>query len=257
MVNQRIRDLINWKLFFILWAAAIVSIAAIMPYIIVLQKEALSKVNMPMALMIALMLLQNSLVFAPVIAGGLWFARQIDLGLPLLEKLLNKQTVGSSWRKPIGLAVILGLASGVVIVLADFLFRRFGVVVPMESGSDMVWRGLLASFYGGIAEELFMRLGLMSLLAWLLLKVFKLSWYQGVMWLVIVVVALLFGLGHLPITASLTPITAMVVLRALVLNGIGGVVFGWLFWKRGLETAIIAHFSADLILHVVVPAFGA
>jgi len=60
----------------------------------------------------------------------------------------------------------------------------------------------------------------------------------------------------LPITASLTPITAMVVLRALVLNGIGGVVFGWLFWKRGLETAIIAHFSADLILHVVVPALG-
>ena len=41
--------------------------------------------------------------------------------------------------------------------------------------------------------------------------------------------------------------------RALLLNGIGGIVFGWLYWKRGLLAAMLAHFSADIVLHVVTP----
>jgi membrane protease YdiL (CAAX protease family) len=45
----------------------------------------------------------------------------------------------------------------------------------------------------------------------------------------------------------------MVVTRALLLNGIAGLAFGWLYWKRGLEMAMIAHFTGDFILLVVVP----
>jgi membrane protease YdiL (CAAX protease family) len=37
------------------------------------------------------------------------------------------------------------------------------------------------------------------------------------------------------------------------LNGLGGLAFGWLYWKRGLESAIMAHFSADIVLHVITP----
>ena len=65
--------------------------------------------------------------------------------------------------------------------------------------------------------------------------------------------ALLFGVGHLPITSELITITPLVIFRALLLNGIGGVVFGWLYWKKGLESAMIAHFSADIIIHVCLP----
>ena len=63
--------------------------------------------------------------------------------------------------------------------------------------------------------------------------------------------AVLFGLGHLPATAALLPLTPAVVARAVVLNGIAGVVFGWLYWRRGLEAAMVAHFCADLVLHVL------
>ena len=34
------------------------------------------------------------------------------------------------------------------------------------------------------------------------------------------------------------------------------VVFGWLYWKRGLEMAIVAHFGADIVLHVITPLPG-
>ena len=47
--------------------------------------------------------------------------------------------------------------------------------------------------------------------------------------------------------------TPLLIARALVLNGIGGIVFGWLYWKRGLLAAMLAHFSADIVLHVAAP----
>jgi membrane protease YdiL (CAAX protease family) len=37
-------------------------------------------------------------------------------------------------------------------------------------------------------------------------------------------------------------------------NGLAGVVFGWLYWRRGLLAAMVAHLTFDLVLHVIVPA---
>jgi membrane protease YdiL (CAAX protease family) len=36
-----------------------------------------------------------------------------------------------------------------------------------------------------------------------------------------------------------------------VLNGLLGLAFGYLYWTRGLESAMLSHFSADLLLHVI------
>ena len=33
----------------------------------------------------------------------------------------------------------------------------------------------------------------------------------------------------------------------------GGLVFGWLFWTFGLESAMFAHFFADVILYTLLP----
>jgi hypothetical protein len=49
------------------------------------------------------------------------------------------------------------------------------------------------------------------------------------------------------------PIDALVIMRAIVLNGLGGLVFGLFFWTYGLEAAMVCHFSADLALHVFWP----
>ncbi|MCL2496566.1 MAG: hypothetical protein FWF04_04030, partial [Clostridiales bacterium] len=64
----------------------------------------------------------------------------------------------------------------------------------------------------------------------------------------------IFGLGHLGITSELTVITAAVVIRAIVLNSAGAIIFGWLYWKYGFESAVIAHFSTDILIHIIVPA---
>ena len=43
--------------------------------------------------------------------------------------------------------------------------------------------------------------------------------------------------------------------RALLLNGIGGVTFGWLYWKQGLEAAMVAHFTANVLVHGLLQIF--
>jgi uncharacterized membrane protein YjjP (DUF1212 family) len=48
----------------------------------------------------------------------------------------------------------------------------------------------------------------------------------------------------------ITPLTQMLVVRALVLNGIAGVAFGYLYWRYGLEAAMSAHMGAHLVMQV-------
>jgi membrane protease YdiL (CAAX protease family) len=137
------------------------------------------------------------------------------------------------------------------------LFGRYIPELTTANAQVSIWKTLLASLYGGVVEEILMRLFLVSLFAWLLSKitgtteVIKKGW---VMWTAIIAAAILFGLGHLPITAALTQITPIVIARAIILNGIGGLVFGWLYWKKGLEYGMVAHFTADIVLLAIFPA---
>jgi membrane protease YdiL (CAAX protease family) len=128
-------------------------------------------------------------------------------------------------------------------------------LLPRSSPSP--WLGFLGSFYGGIAEELLLRLGLMTLLVWVGTKITRSKHFSSaVIWIAIALTALLFGALHLPTTAQLVPLTAIVVTRALLLNGIPGLLFGWLYWRKGLEAAMVAHFSCDIVLHVIAVALS-
>jgi membrane protease YdiL (CAAX protease family) len=70
-----------------------------------------------------------------------------------------------------------------------------------------------------------------------------------------IIAAILFGLGHLPSASMVMHITPAVVAIALLLNGIPALTFGYLYWRRGLESAMIAHFCADFVLYAIGPAF--
>ena len=76
-----------------------------------------------------------------------------------------------------------------------------------------------------------------------------------VFWIANLIVAVLFALGHIPSAKLLMPITPLVIVALLTINGAASLLFGYLCWKRGLEAAMLAHFSADLTLHVIGPMF--
>lgn len=253
----------NWKIFFILLAACVWGVIAILPYVLTLQQELLAKVPMPLWILLLIQTLQNTILFAIVIGLGLFFANRIGLGLPILEARLAGEPVGAKLKAILPLSIIIGVVGSVLIVGLDVYV--FGPALKAELGAQAnlvnvqgtqpaAWKGLLASFYGGVNEEVLLRLGLMSFLAWLGKFVSKAADGRpttAVFWIVNLLAAILFGLGHLPGTAVLVPLTSLVVVRAIVLNGLLGIAFGYLYVTRGLEAAIVSHFSADLVLHVL------
>ncbi|ELZ32418.1 Abortive infection protein [Halogeometricum pallidum JCM 14848] len=64
-----------------------------------------------------------------------------------------------------------------------------------------------------------------------------------VMWAAILVSAILFGLGHLPALAQSVDLTPALIARTVLLNAVAGILFGWLYWRRSLEAAMVAHAS--------------
>jgi hypothetical protein len=81
----------NWKIFFILLAASIVGVVAVIPYSLALQNLNLSELNLPIPvwLLIPLQVLQNAIMFAIAIGIGLLAANRVGLGLPVLEARLH------------------------------------------------------------------------------------------------------------------------------------------------------------------------
>jgi membrane protease YdiL (CAAX protease family) len=67
-------------------------------------------------------------------------------------------------------------------------------------------------------------------------------------WTAVVLVAVLFGVGHLPAVAATTPLTTPLVVRTVALNAAAGVVYGWLYWRKSLEAAMFAHAASHVVL---------
>jgi hypothetical protein len=248
----------SWKVFGILLLLAMLGVVAVLPYSISLQ--GIPATQMPLGLILVLSLLQNAVLFAIAIAVGLWLGDRVGVGSPQLRRLIDREPgAWSTFRGALPLCVGLGLAAGVAILLLDALV--FLPLSPPElqgAAPPPAWQGLLASLYGGISEELLMRLGLMTLLVWLFGRLARTPGASNAVgWAANLSAALLFGAGHLPATAAITPLTGIVVIRALALNGLAGIAFGWVYWKRGLFLAMISHFSADIVLHVIPPLLSA
>lgn len=150
---------------------------------------------------------------------------------------------------------LVGIAVGVVLLIIIIPAAPHLPGLPFVSASRAaLWKRVLVCFYGGIDEEVLSRLFLLTLLAWLGARVFqkqKTRISTVTFWSANIIVAILFGLGHLPNAAMVMPITPTVVALALILNGVAALSFGYLYWKRGLEAAMIAHFCADFVIYVI------
>jgi membrane protease YdiL (CAAX protease family) len=159
--------------------------------------------------------------------------------------------------------VVVGVVAGIAIIALDITvfgppweaeLEELEVTLP-ESIQPPAWQGALVSFSAGVTEEVIFRLFLLTTLAWLGSLVFRDSEGRpnlAILWIATILVAVLFGLAHLPAAMSIgIPLTPLVIIRSIVLNGVAGIAFGWLYWTRGLESAMVAHFSTDIVLHVL------
>jgi hypothetical protein len=237
-----------------------VGAAAILPYAFTLAGDKISRVKLPRPVLALISFMQTAFLMALATGIGLLAAKPVGLGAPYIQGVLTGEPVLDPLLKIVPPALALAVLSFVLMALLErYAFARHVPEALGKSDANIpVWKRLLASFYGGFDEEILMRLFLVSGLVWIL------GWFwqnssgmpaNGVYWTAIVIAALLFGLGHLPATRNITPLTPMLIVRAIALNGIAGIAFGWLYWRYGLEAAMLSHFCADILLHGLGPVF--
>jgi len=164
------------------------------------------------------------------------------------------ETKSSCRFRWLGIGALGSLVGTVVIVIMEKLFFQERFPELSSSPSVAVWKGALTFLYCGIVEEVLLRLFVMSLLVWVFTRVsgkrspIPTTYYVCA----IVLAAVLFGLAHLPATSSLFGgLTPLLVVRAILGNGLLGIWFGYLYWKKGLEYAIAAHMCGDIFLHLI------
>ncbi|MCL7714358.1 CPBP family intramembrane glutamic endopeptidase [Stenotrophomonas mori] len=244
----------------VLGLAGALATAVLFPYLLQLMPETLEHAPLPLPLLAAAQSLQAFMLLGALALAGLRMGHRLGLGAPWLQRACGAE--GETLPRPaVSQALLLGIGSGALVLLgAHWIDPWLPPMVhpPKATPAGLsALTGLLASLYGGIVEELQLRLFLMTLMLWVAARLRRRLPGDTGFRIALVLAAVLFGAGHLPAAAHLWGLDTIVVLRTLVLNALVGGVCGWLYWRRGLEMAMLAHFSADLVLHMLAPLLSA
>lgn len=158
--------------------------------------------------------------------------------------------VAATLRRQIRPAAAGAILGGGILIVA----RAFTPPELAEADKQFQPPFLVRILYGSITEEILLRWGLMTSLLWGGWRLFQSkarSPHPALAWTAILLSALLFGAGHLPTAIRLVgELTVEMLAYVLAGNTVFGIVAGYLYWRWGLETAILAHAGAHVVVFV-------
>jgi hypothetical protein len=250
---------VRTKLFAILWLAGMAGVLSILlidlsAVLASLPATTASEIPFHPLLVKLLGLIQPTVLLSVAILIGTQLAPAVGLSAPAAEALAGGQRFGSALKRQTIPGVISGFIAGIILLSSWVLLRPslpplFVTRAEKLNGSMPLLTRLL---YGGITEELLLRWGLLTLIVWAAWRVFqkrrgtpKSIYFVSA----ILISSVVFGIAHLPLVVALgvdftLPIVAFVVFG----NSLFGLFAGYLFWKKGLEAAIIAHMSTHIVI---------
>lgn len=238
------------RLGLLLWIAGMLGVVVVT---VTMLPQLLGELTLPAPLWVISLasLAQSSVLLALAVWAGVALAPKVGLRAPAFEAAVTARSVASALRPQL----LPGLVAGVLGGAALFAIGGYASPAALAEVQQRFALPILARvLYGGVTEEVLLRWGLMTALVWLAWRFLqrRTGTPRAIyFWLAIVVSALLFGAGHLPAAAMLVgELTAELVLFVVGVNAAFGVLFGWLFWRYGLEAAIIAHGTAHVVSHV-------
>ena len=157
-------------------------------------------------------------------------------------------------KKNLVITLAISLVGGIVFSLDHWTFGNIIDGIQEATKVGLTTNSVITSIlYGGIIEEVMLRLFFMSLIAFVVWKLFfkkydKENIPTGVFVIANVVAAILFAAGHLPATIStFGELTPLILFRCFLFNGGFGLVFGWLYRKYGIVYAMMGH----ALFHIV------
>jgi len=240
----------RWKLVALLTVAGLPGVIAIALLALPLMVDE-STAPAPLATLQIASMVQGLLFVAVAALIGTPLAARVGLHAPALSAVLAGERATGILGTQLRPGVVGGLLGAAIIIGFHGFAPPELTAIQTEVSIPILARVL----YGGITEEILVRWGLMTLLAWLVWRVLQRG--RGtpadfVIWIAIGLSAIVFGVSHLPaVAASSVPLTAAIALYVTFGNALFGLVAGWLFWRKGLEAAIIAHSLAHVLAFAI------
>ncbi len=191
--------------------------------------------------------IQTAVVYGIVLGAiGIWLGKKT--GLWKDEKNITK--------KPLAASLVVAVVGGLALILTDVLFfgNHSEAVMNTYVEKPTIPYLLATVTYGAIIEEVMIRLFFMSLIAFVLHKLFGKKHDKPTVAILIVAnvfAAILFAAGHLPGTAQTIGLTPIIIFRCFLMNGGFGLLFGWLYRKYGLRYAMIAHGGCHIVSKLI------
>jgi membrane protease YdiL (CAAX protease family) len=249
----------NTRLFVILWLAGFAGVLSTL----LIDLEALLKIlplppdtELPMSMkwLKVVSLIQPAVLVAIAVLIGVGLAPKVGLSSPVAEAAASGGGVISALRPQIVPGILGGLVGGASLVLIATVLKpffspemlarlgEFGNILPIPT----------RLLYGGITEEVLLRWGFMTLLVWAAWRLFrkgqdrpKPAYFVAA----ILISSLVFAVGHFPVALMLFPEpTPALILFVIFGNSAFGLVGGYLYWKKGLESAMIAHALTHVVM---------
>ena len=178
--------------------------------------------------------------------------------LGLIGKIMAEKI--GLWRKisfeskPLIYTVVASLIGGMIFILLDvFAFGRLIPAVLDSYASKPSFSYIIASItYGGVVEEVMLRLFFMSLIALIISKLSKGKTVTDTHIIIAnVLSALLFAAGHIPGTLQMIGISPIILLRCFLMNGGFGLIFGRMYRKYGIQYAMLTHAGVHIVSKLI------
>ena len=241
-----------------MWLAGTVGIVVLLAAVIP-QLVAETPLSLPVGLVFLASAAQSALLVALAVWLGVLLAPRVGLQAAAFEAAVSGGSITAALRPQLVPAIVGGLLGGIAL----FLIGRYASPASLAEADLQFDLPILARvLYGGITEELLLRWGLMTVMVWLAWRFLQRrngSPRPAYVWLAIVLSALIFGAGHLPaVVAMVGELTTDIVLFIVAANSAFGVLFGYLYWRYGLESAMIAHAMSHIVNYAFIAlVFGA
>ena len=178
--------------------------------------------------------------------------------LGLIGKIIAEKI--GLWRKisfeskPLIYTVVASLIGGMIFILLDvFAFGKLIPAVLDSYASKPTFSYIIASItYGGVVEEVMLRLFFMSLIALIISKLSKDKTVTDTHIIIAnVLSALLFAAGHIPATLQTIGISPIIILRCFLMNGGFGLIFGRMYRKYGIQYAMLTHAGVHIVSKLI------